>query len=260
MIGRLDSSVLALFGIEARRSAALAATAITVSDAAPLNGVSSITEAAPEEAASEKVDDSLSFYLGLLDGTEDVLGAAARKMYGETYIRQLEASGTMFEGLFLKGANADYVVEADIADFPTRQAAMINAYHYAREATKAAQSLASFQSSDSNVRVYGDRLGREAYDREKDLWHATSMLTTQFGFEGSVMTTTDGKAAFAGVTVSHPTYGKLLSIDAKGGVTLYDPSGKAYGEEEYNAAQPDGVIPELWNVVNGKTNRLNVYV
>ena len=94
---------------------------------------------------------------------------------------------------------------------------------------------------------------------QRSLWGVLWGL--QFGFEDALVTTTgEGRPAFAGLTVTHATYGKMLTIGADGTVTLYDRSGKGYTEADYNAAQPDGVIPELWNMINGKTDRLNIYV
>lgn len=258
MTGRLDPSVLALFGVEAGQKTISAVEKMTYADSSPLEPKATITAA--EEADQEKF---IGIVLGLIDGSESPIGEEATKLCDRRFIAQEKAAGRMFEGNFVtgNGLNDDGSYEIGMGAFADRQVAMINAYHYARAAGHATWALIMFNTSSVNPSRYGEQYGRAAFMAERDLVRPLSMLGRQFGFTGTTLATTeDGRQVFSGLTVTHEKYGKMLSIDPNGTVTLYDQSGKAYTEEAYNAAQPEGVIPELWNVVNGKTARLNVCV
>lgn len=254
MIGKLDASVLTLFGIEAGK-AAMARAAMKYTDASPASEIAPQGGTAEEQAFAAKAD---AFQEGIMNGTVSPIGELAREFSGSRAVARMEASGMMFEGYFIM-ASADG--EVGMANFATRQDAMINAYHYARAAAHGVTKLISFQANESSEVFYGSSYAIVGANTERDARQPASMLALQFGFEDALVTTTgEGRPAFAGLTVTHATYGKMLTIGADGTVTLYDRSGKGYTEADYNAAQPDSVIPELWNMINGKTDRLNIYV
>lgn len=253
MLARFDSSVLTLFGIA--RQAPTTFRAAAEFGLSPTSGEPVVGD--PEGAAESDL-----FLLGSLDGTVSATGDLARKVYGERYIRQIESTGAMFEGHFLQGAGNEGHNMAGYGKFATRRDAMINAYHYAREAATNGVLTASARTMAAKETVApteGVEYGRASAQRNYN--NATSMLLIQFGFTADAFVKNeDGSTSFAGLEVTHQTYGRMLSVDAKGAVTFYDQAGVAHTGAEYDAARPDGVIPELWNVLNGKSGQIDVRI
>lgn len=273
MIVQFNSSLLSLFGISRVAGthgdvqAATFAPTTSISSSAIIRQPSSTAEVAveaEESAADRHWKDYEAFHSGSLDGSVSTVGDLARRMYGERYVREIESTGALFEGNFINAATDAETGTLAAADgkFPDRQNAMINAFHYARETARSATYLAALKTSDfkypgsvtteSNVALAG---------AEKDVANATSVLLTQFSFSASVLRTNDdGTTSFAGLEVSHRRFGKLLSIDDKGAVTLYDADGTAYAMEAYDAARPEGVIPELANLIAGRSWQFSIRV
>lgn len=195
-----------------------------------------------------------------LDGSVSATGDLSRKLYGGQYVREIEASGMMFEGNFLAGAGNEGANQAGYGKFATRQDAMTNAFHYARAAAEAGVVPAAVLNSEA--RSATEPTAERSHDtriRRMDYANANSMLLIQFGADSDgLVKGADGAMSFVGFEVTHATYGRMLAIDAKGGLTFYDQSGRAYGADEYDQAAPDGVIAELWNMVNGKTPRFDL--
>lgn len=209
---------------------------------------------------AKREQEVLKFVLGLLDGSISATGEVARKMYGDRYVRAIESTGAMFEGFFPTGLGEGESYTPAYGKFADRQNAMINAFHYAQAAAAAGKLLASRLTSDV---LYPNSPNdpHNMHMAKADVENAVSVLGVQFAFMDEIVKTNeDGTSSFTGFEVSHDRFGKLLSVDASGAITLYDADGTAYSMADYDAARPDGVIPELANLVAGRSGLISILV
>lgn len=153
-----------------------------------------------------------------------------------------------------------------------RRAAVLNAYHYGSDLAESGVLVASLSrgvaaeqariagldeaiAAGKAAAAYkehlaqnsgGSSMGLASVARGMD--RAAAMLKQRFGLAAEVVQKdATGAGRFTGFEVRSEQYGLLMSVDAKGAMTLYDANGKGYSAETYNQANTDATIPELSN-------------
>lgn len=157
-----------------------------------------------------------------------------------------------------------------------RRAAVLNAYHYGSDLAESGVLVASLSRGvaaeqariaglDEAIAAGGEAGKAAAAYKEhlaensvssvmglasvaRGMDRAAVMLKQRFGLAAEVVQKdATGAGRFTGFEVRSEQYGLLMSVDAKGAMTLYDANGKGYSAETYNQANTDATIPELSN-------------
>lgn len=259
MVGVVSASVLQLFGIAAKPIGKVVVPETASQRSFDTAGLTadqlSFVGTRGTLVDPEHWRDFQSLSKGLRDGSASPLSDLAAKM-AKGEIELAASRGLLFEGKFLAGAGDSGTIGH--ADFADRQTAMLNAYHYSRDLIPHAKQAAHYMSTFSAADL-GDPLNaKDLADAERDYRRGESMLRVQFGFDQPLITiAADGTATFDGFEVVHERFGRMLSVDAGGAITFFDQAGTAYTGAKYDAARPDGIIPELVNQLTLQAGRLD---
>lgn len=264
------------------------ATASTTSASTLLTPASAQGQSQMEQytAYREKVS---AWMAGLEDGSIAPNDKGPGAFGGVTTPGQPQGAGKVPAGAFVASKAPSEGGELVVRDaaHPDRQAAVMNAYHYATVVIEQAEKITRHEEallrgeeqSQAYQRQIDTRQG-DAYDPVKglqmvesgtayaraeiaeaklDVERATTSLAKMFSFtETTLSQNGDGTSSLAGFTISHGDYGKIMEVSAEGEITMFDQSGKTYTREEYVSAQPDGLIGEMHNDLIDESNEVKV--
>ncbi|MDO5613807.1 MAG: hypothetical protein Q4G14_11290 [Paracoccus sp. (in: a-proteobacteria)] len=162
------------------------------------------------------------------------------------------------------------VAQTDVP-YTDRRDAMVVAYHFGKKLSQYSRDVAQNMPPPGDARYApsgqligvsksgvilpdfeASKLARDAGNSEllrsaKMMEEVGATLAGMFSFASAEVTNAAYKGEAAGFSISLTGFGKLIDVDSRGRMTLYDADGAAYSPQEYNEQDIGGGIPELYN-------------